>query len=260
MRVEYSQHGRGCLVGRERMNRLRQSKCVRRYPFDNIPNFRDLGGYAAGPDGMTRWGVFYRCGRLSHATSAEIEAIKAMGIRTIIDLRMEGEVKDWPDACQHDPDIHWRHLSLMGGMPVDEKEIRRNPDVIPTMSTLYRLMLDHSRAQFQSLFALLAEGVRRGAVLFHCLAGKDRTGLTAMFLQAICGVDRLDMVAHYEVSKTYNMQFWPEDTTGSDPQNLLDVLDHLDEAYGGPAGYLRHAGVPEEAMETIRRALYEPNA
>lgn len=233
-------------------------RCLRRIPFENIPNFRDLGGYAAGPQGMTRWGVFFRSGRLSHATPEEIDAIKALGIRTVIDLRMEGEVRDRPDACRDDPELHWRHLSLMGGVPINEAEIERNPDIIPTMSTFYRLMLDHSQAQFCDLFSLLAEGVRRGAVLFHCLAGKDRTGLTAMFLQAICGVDRLDMVAHYEISRTYNMQLWPEDTTGSDPQNLLDILDHLEEAYGGPVGFLRHAGIGQEVLDTLRDALYEP--
>lgn len=231
-----------------------------RYPFESIANFRDVGGYMAGPDAMVRWGVFFRSARLCSATEQDIAALKALGIRTIIDLRMAEEVATRPDVCADDPDFSFHHLSLMGDVMagMDHEEILKNPDRIPPMSTLYQYMITGSPDGFRQLIALLAERVQHGSVLFHCTAGKDRTGLTAMFLQAICGVDEMDMIAHYEVSHTYNMAFMPEDTTGSMPANLRTLLAFLDREYGGPVSYLQSIGVPESDLDIIRERLRQP--
>lgn len=230
---------------------------LRRYPFENISNFHDLGGYFAGADGMTRYGVFFRSARLSRATPAELDRLKEMNIRTIIDLRMGEEIKDRPDAGMRDEALGWQHISLMGDFQFDVEAIRRNPDQVPPMSTLYQYMIDACQPSFKRLMEALSAGVQKGAVLFHCTAGKDRTGLTAMFLQALCGVDRLDMIAHYEVSRTYNLDFMPEDTTGSDPLNMITILTHLQERYGGPVGYLEHIGLHPDTLFSLRRALYK---
>ena len=230
---------------------------LRRYPFENIPNFRELGGYPAENGGMTRWGVFFRSARLTFATQEELAKLKALGIRTIIDLRMKEEVETRPDAGMDDPELGWRHLSLMGNVNVDPDLLKRNPDEVPPMSTLYQYMLTESPHAFRDLFMMIAERVQMGAVLFHCTAGKDRTGLTAMFLQAICGVDRLDLIAHYEISHTYNLNFIPDDTTGSHPTNLITTLSFLQEKYGGPVAYLRSVGVSENALEIIRKAFWQ---
>lgn len=234
------------------------TQTLRRIPFANIANFRDLGGYAAGDSGMTKWGVFYRSARLTEATPQELQALCDMGIRMVLDLRMRQEAALRPDAGMDDPVLGWKHLSLMGDFEADAEKFERDPDSVPPMSTLYRLMLEGNPQGFRTLMETLAEGVSRGAVLFHCTAGKDRTGLTAMFLQAICGVDRLDMVAHYQVSHTYNLDFLPGDTTGSAPETLLGTLDFLHKQYGGPLAYLRQAGVSQAVLDTLRDALWMP--
>lgn len=229
-----------------------------RYPFENIANFRDIGGYAAQHDTVLRWGVFFRSARLTHATPAEIAAIKQLGVRTILDLRNKEEIQSRPDACMQDPDLGWQSLSLLEGIDLSATDVIPDPDSVPPMSTLYIWMIDNCQKGFHRLFTLLAESVQKGAVLFHCMAGKDRTGLTAMFLQAICGVDRMDIVAHYQISHTYNLRFLPEDTSGSSPEHMIALLNHLDAAHGGPVAYLRHIGIPEEAMNTLRSCMLVP--
>lgn len=230
---------------------------LRRHLFENIHNFRELGGYPAENGGMTRWGVFFRSARLTFATQEELAALKKLGIRTIIDLRMKQEIDTRPDAGMDDPELGWRHLSLIGDMNIDSELLQKNPDEVPPMSTLYQFMLTNSPHAFRDLFMMISERVQLGSVLFHCTAGKDRTGLTAMFLQAICGVDRLDLIAHYEISHTYNLNFLPDDTSGSDPSNMITTLAFLQEKYGGPVAYLRSVGVSERALETIRNAFWQ---
>lgn len=232
---------------------------MRRYPFPHIANFRDLGGYPA-DGGMTRWGVFFRSARLSQATGEELDAIKALGIRTVIDLRMDEEVDMRPDAGMDDPELGFHHLSLMresnmSGQDVDE--LMKHPDTVPPMSTLYQVLLEEGPDLFRSLFALMASRVQAGGVLFHCTAGKDRTGLTAMMLLSLCGVSELDIIADYEVSRTYNHPFMPEDTTGSRPKNMVKTIDYLEKEYGGPIGYLRKVGVTQDELDVLRGALMQ---
>lgn len=236
---------------------MAETTVLRRIPFENIANFRDLGGYAAGA-GMTRWGVLYRSARLTRATQAELDALAGLGIRTVIDLRMTQEEAMRPDAGKEDPRLGWRHLSLLGALEEDPGALRELPDEVPPMSTLYLQMLQRCQDGFRRLFAALAEGLSRGAVLFHCTAGKDRTGLTAALLLGLLGVDRLDIIADYQVSRTYNLRFMPEDTTGSDPEHMVIALDALDDEYGGAEGFLKAAGVADGALDGIRGRFWVP--
>ncbi len=228
---------------------------LRRHDFFNISNFRDVGGYAAGPKHMIRWGVFFRSAHLHEATPPEIEQIKRLGVRTVVDLRMPDEVRVQPDACAKDPELeHW-HISLMHGLPLDASALSQYAERPPDMAELYNMMLRYGMSEFRRLFMLFADTVPRGAVLFHCSAGKDRTGLAAMFLQAICGVDKLDILSHYQVSRTLIEPLYPQDNTGSDPKNMARTMQFLQEQYGGPLGYLKEAGVSEGMLAVIRRSF-----
>ncbi|MDL2317817.1 tyrosine-protein phosphatase [Eubacteriales bacterium OttesenSCG-928-A19] len=228
---------------------------LKRYALPNIGNFRDVGGHAARDGKMTRWGVFYRSGRLCRVTPQEAGVLKAMGIRTIIDLRMSEEVEARPDTIMEDPDLGYTAFSLMGDAAIDPEEFLRNPDESPPMATLYLHMFQHCQAEFRVLFEMLADRVRHGAVLFHCTAGKDRTGLVAMLLQSLCGVDRLDILADYQISKVLNTDFLPEDTTGSDPGHMLTALEYLDERHGGPACFLSAIGIRDDTLGMLSDRL-----
>lgn len=233
-------------------------KHLKRFPFDHIANFRDLGGYPIGNEGMSRYGVFFRSTHLGLASNADLSKIKAMGIRTVIDLRCSDEISLLPDACMNDPEIHWANVSLMGDIPLDEIDIVPNEKNTPSLVGMYKQILTLGADRLRELFMLLPEAVKNGAVLFHCAAGKDRTGITAMFLLSLCGVSREDIISDYEVSHTLMEAFSPEDISGSNHSNMHDLLDFIAERHGSPRGYLMEIGVTESALETLKSSLYEP--
>lgn len=238
---------------------MRGKQALRRIPFEGIANFRDLGGYASSNGTITRWGVFFRSARLDRATDADIETMKALGIHTILDLRMPDEVKRHPDRMRADSGFGWQHHSLLDIKGDNLKEMMTEPDKIPLMSTMYQFMLTENPTGFRRLFEQIADRLQLGPVLFHCTAGKDRTGLIAMFLLSLCGVSKLDILADYQVSATYISELFPEDVTGSDPNHMLKTLEFLNENYGGPVEYLRKIGVSEEALGVIRGAFGRHN-
>lgn len=235
---------------------------MKRYPFERVANFRDLGGMPAKNGGMTRWGVFYRCAELGGATPAEIDFMYSeMNIRTVIDLRAPFEIQLAPDAFMTDPRFTWVNHSLIGDIDfAEDLGIEANVINTPTMVNFYKILLNRCPKEFQRLMTHLADGVSRGAVLFHCSAGKDRTGMTAMFLESLCGVPDRDIISQYEISRTLITDHRPDDLSGSHYANMEALLLHLNETYQSPTGYLRSVGVEEETLETIVRAFCLPRS
>lgn len=235
---------------------------MRRYPFKHIENFRDLGGMPADNGGMTRWGVFFRCAGLQNASKEEMDYIyDQMNVRTILDLRAAFEIKIAPDPFMTDERFHWVHHSLIGDISFDEDlGIDTKTANTPTMVNFYKILLTRCEKEFQELMNHLSDAVSRGAVLFHCSAGKDRTGMTAMFLESLCGVPEKDIVSQYEISRTLLTNYRQEDQSGSHYSNMENLLEHIREQYQTPMGYLLKAGVAPETLAAIRRAFYMPNA
>lgn len=230
-----------------------------RYPFEHIANFRDLGGLPAEKNGMTRWGVFFRSADLSLATPEEMAFIyNEMNIRTIVDLRAPIEVDMCPDDFMTDSRFTWLHHSILGAIGFDETGIATGERDTPTMFAFYKQMMERCQIEIKALFCDLAAATKKGAVLFHCSAGKDRTGITAMFLQSLCGVNDYDLVSQYEISRTLIAHIRKEDPTGSHYSNMENLLVYLKKQYKTPTGYLRHIGVPNTALKALKDSLYMP--
>ncbi|MDD6717716.1 MAG: tyrosine-protein phosphatase, partial [bacterium] len=118
------------------------------------------------------------------------------------------------------------------------------------------------------------DGLEQGAVVFHCTAGKDRTGVLAAVLLLLLGVSEEDITADYEVSYTYNArgvnravaqvpqlkpyleQAGEDSVLHSNPKNIRAVLDELNA--GTISGWLKAAGVSPERQSRLRKILLEP--
>jgi len=222
---------------------------LRRIPLDNAFNFRSLGGYAGHGGMVTRHGVFYRSGWLNGLSPRDKERIKALGIRTIIDLRSKAETIERPDDFLDDPEITHIHIDVMAALNPEKlgKLFRR--DAKNVLSSLYKAMLEESKEEVKRVILSVAQGLDRGGVLFHCMVGKDRTGLTAMLLLSIAGVDVMDILADYEVSETYIDMV--QDHMGSKKENMMLTLEHIRAHYGTPAEYLRQIGISNEILDKI---------
>lgn len=166
-----------------------------------IHNFRDYGGYASVFGGQVKSGLLFRSGQHREATADDLEAVSALNLAAIIDLRSDSERALYPCArpADHRAEVLYVPGNTLGLQShVDAAHGVRTADEAHTaMLELYRKMPFRPilTATYQLFFNRLASD--DGASLIHCLAGKDRTGLGVALVHHILGVHRDDMMADY---------------------------------------------------------------
>ena len=177
-------------------------------PLQGIHNFRDYGGYATRDGTRLKADVLFRSGQHIGATDDDLAVVAALGLNTVIDLRGNSERRNYPCAR---PDefgaqvyFYDGETSGRGGAPHVEaaREIVTTADAHRAMVALYAFMPFRPNlvAVMRMYFDALAD--RDGALLLHCLAGKDRTGLAAALVHTLMGVHRDDMMADYLLTNT----------------------------------------------------------
>ena len=177
------------------------------------PNFRDLGGMPAA--GRRVQGCrLLRAGELINLSSEGWRLLKEQyHLRTIVDFRGERELAEAPDPVPEG--IRYVHLDLMQNTPASSsslEDLLRIPDVEVVdahMEAVYRSMTADPLAQrYLRAFIDILLAQEEGATLFHCFAGKDRTGVAAAVILTILGVSREDIFADYlltnELRKPHN--------------------------------------------------------
>ncbi len=218
-----------------------------------VRNARDLGGLA-GAHGPIPTGRFLRTATLSHATEDDKRALLRHGVTLDIDLRTEFEVEQSRDALARDPRFHYEHISLFGvGILQWWRQAR--------LGELYVYALGHDQQNFRDVFRALAADVD-GAVLFHCVSGKDRTGLVAAILLSFAGVDRAAIVHDYAITSHYLRRTTgtqrgspPWEATSSPPSAIETFLDALEREYGGARAYLLAIGLTKGELDVLSRRL-----
>jgi len=172
----------------------------RHIDFDAIENFRDFGGYPASGGRRVAAGRLYRSGHHGLATDADLARLQGLGLAAIVDLRQTNE-------RQREPSRRWPGFGAL----VIENDIASMRDWLTELAdsplTADALVADTLRHYRQNVFEprlidlfrrfLQAVGAAQGAVVVHCAAGKDRTGLACAFLHQIAGVHHDDMIADY---------------------------------------------------------------
>ena len=169
---------------------------ARRIPLQGPGNFRDLGGYAAASERTVRWRLLYRTDGLSTLTDADHRVlIEDLGLTTIIDLRAPEEVAASIPTGLIEAGV--RHLNV--AIFDETRQLWRDDDGPGfTIAQLYFRMLDMSSDRFVEALQLVVAAP--GPVVFHCAAGKDRTGILAAALLGLLGVSEQDIVADYALT------------------------------------------------------------
>jgi protein-tyrosine phosphatase len=231
---------------------------LRRVPLEGAFNFRDLGGYAAMGGRSTQYGVFFRSGCLNDLTASDKKKIKELGVKTVIDLRGEQEQSARPGAFAGDGDIKIINIDLLSQLDPESvyKHTADDPNFIPD---LYITMVDSCGEKIGQFIKTAAENAENGAVLYHCSAGKDRTGMMSMFLLGLAGVEKLDIVADYQVSETYIEHVFPgaKDALSSSPRHIFRAMEYIIDNHGGILNYLRTNGVSDSDIDAIRASFLE---
>jgi protein-tyrosine phosphatase len=231
-------------------------------------NFRDLGGYATTDGQRTRWRVLFRADGLSELTEPDLAVLRQLGIRTVVDLRSGYEVEQSRFNVEAHP-VEFHHFPFIDQLP-DVEEWDRRPGLLGSQ---YTEMLDDAMPQIVGALEVLAGPEARPAV-FHCTAGKDRTGLLSALVLSLLGVPEETVVADYALSGAAMERLraklilkYPDgkdviadisEVFSADPDNMVRLFAHLHERYGSVAGYAERAGVSVQVVTRLRAALLEP--
>ncbi|MGW1997836.1 tyrosine-protein phosphatase [Embleya sp. NPDC001921] len=170
----------------------------RHIPFRRLHNFRDLGGYAAADGRIVAWGRLYRSDSPANLSGGDAEQFFALGVRTVVDLRHPHEIDRHGRIAAHSSFAY--HNVCTEHRPWDQASLGPDTDVPRFLADRYAELAVDGVAQIRQVLDILASADTPPAV-FHCAAGKDRTGVIAALVLALLGVDEEDIVADYVLTE-----------------------------------------------------------
>lgn len=233
-------------------------------------NVRHLGGLRTRDGGTTRATVL-RAGSLHRLTPAGVKTLAAHGVRTVFDLRSPSEHETAPSPDMSEAGI--RRIAV----PVFETDASplAFTENFQGFGPIYQEFLEGGRTAYRVLFESIAAA--DGAVLFHCAAGKDRTGVAAALLLELAGVDDDDIIEDYRVSAENlraGMERHPMDPVqreklreagltdemvaklmGSEPEYMVQTLTYIRRRWGGAEGYMADIGLDGRTVESLYNRL-----
>jgi protein-tyrosine phosphatase len=231
-------------------------------------NFRDLGGYATVDGRRTRWRVLFRADGLSELSRTDFSVMRDLGIRTVVDLRSGHEVEQSRFDVEAHP-VAFHHFPFIDQLP-DVEQWDRRPGLLGAQ---YKEMLDDAAPQIIGALEVLTAADSRPAV-FHCTAGKDRTGLLSALVLSLLGVPEETVVADYALSgeamerlRAKLIVKYPDskdtisdidEVFSANPDNMVELFAYLRERYGSVTGYAVAVGVPDAVVARLRGELLEP--
>jgi protein-tyrosine phosphatase len=228
---------------------------------DGAYNFRDLGGYPAMNGKQTASGVFYRSDSLHQLSTKDQQRLIEMGLNAVIDLRNGHEVSHQPNSFASVSEVNYHPL------PVFSSAIVSSERQVPfRLDALYIYIVDYCHPALKLIFQQLLDA-QHHCTVFHCKAGKDRTGVVSAILLDLVGVPHEIIVEDYLVTES-NIAPLMEQLRESRPpgvspeayEPLLEtraeyieaLLSHLKNHYRGSYGYLQHLGLTDAEIQTLQ--------
>ena len=208
-----------------------------------LRNARDLGGLPTVDGGQVRHGAVVRADSPHALTADGVAALRAHGVTRIIDLRSADEAELRPNVLAGDPMYRLVPFTDPDDDPADELSDLAGVD------ELYRCRIAGDARRVVAAVAAVADAPP-GAVLVHCQAGQDRTGMLVALLLRVAGVADDVIVEDY----TYSSVCW-ESPGECEPEAILAVLALLDERWAGAEGYLLAHGLPAGRLAALRTRL-----
>lgn len=252
-----------------------------------VTNLRDAGGHPTLDGRRVRAGALYRSGQLAHDGDEGTAALERLGLGVVYDLRTTVELEALPDRVPTGVEVV--HLDVLAGAtssvathledlfsdPAAAEAVLRSGDITQHYLSTYRdlVTLESALQSYRELFSQLA--ARDEVALFHCTAGKDRTGWAAAALLTLLGVDDALVTEDYLLSSApvvasfqpYIDQFA---AAGGNPDLLVPVFcvepayldaarDQVRIAFGSIDGYFHEGlGLSRDVTETLRERLLTP--
>ena len=226
---------------------------MRHLHFQNIENFRDLGGYETNY-GETRFGVIYRSATLCNASKEDMDKLAELGIKTILDLREDKVKLSHPDPMKKDGRFNVIELNVHGNGRIPK-------DYQDGIDSYMEMLEDPASAR-----AILQAIINcEKPMVIHCNAGKDRTGVFVALLLMLAGVHKDDINADYMLSfpclremthdTRKNRPEVPEHCLTPNIEYLYDFYAAFEDRYGNPAQYCEVIGLDEDEIAALENLL-----
>jgi len=218
-------------------------------------NTRELGGFSTADGKLTKNNVFWRSDVLSEPTAEDLEKLRTAHITTVIDMRTDEERLKKPCGIAGIDGIEYLHFHITEGSGV--------PSSLEAVPLSY--MEIAAAESMPSVLRAIAEA--KNGVLFHCTAGKDRTGVVSAIILLLCGVVRETIVRDYVVSREYNrirleafLAAHPEvdrNIVLANEKSMNGFIDLFTQRYGSVSSYFETIGLSAEHAEKIRKKLID---
>ncbi|KAI0700583.1 protein-tyrosine phosphatase-like protein [Cytidiella melzeri] len=257
-------------------------------PFVSVPgvvNVRDLGLYPTKYSGMiTKPNILYRSGEVSRITEEGQHRLRELGVTVVYDLRSDTEIEKYNTPCP-----------VIEGIDVVRVPVFKHEDYTPEMMAkrfelyasgkteafmeLYSQILEHGGPAFGAIFRHVRDHPDSGC-MFHCTAGKDRTGVAAALFLKLAGVDDDAIAEDYSLTRVGREpiralvmeRLAKVPMFAADNEKALNMLTSrkevmiaflrlIDEKYGGVEAYLKaYAHLSDEDISTVRRNILAPRS
>jgi len=239
---------------------------------DAVHNFRDMGGYPTVDGRTTRWRTLFRADGLYRLTTADLDRLRELALRTVVDLRTNDELTERGTFPHHEHPVDFHHVSVIDHTWTPDDSLH-DADAADFLESAYRTMLDRTPDRFADAFQRLCAPGAMPAV-FHCAAGKDRTGVLAMLLLGGLGVPEQYIAADYALTESgmQRMREWslrefpelheritatPAVFSAAVPEAMMRVVRHITGEFGSIRQYVREIGVPDDAVDRLADAFLE---
>ncbi len=244
-------------------------KHPRRYfPLNGAYNFRDLGGYCTAQKRETNWRRIMRADSPHRLDAADRQKLRQNGLRTVIDLRAKNELEAAPNPFVDDPDVQYLNISLFEQLaPATMIEQERSSD--PLLDFYTTTLATRQEPICKVLEAIAAH--QEGLLVFHCTAGKDRTGLIAALLLGLAEVEEQQIIADYartaplivglvdeflQMAREKGMDIDAyKKLLKCEPQTMQKALNHVHETYGSIPQYLHQAGLAPSTRTRLTKLM-----
>lgn len=238
-------------------------------------NARDLGGLRAHDGRVVRRRRILRSANLHRLTTADVDLLHELGVRTVFDLRSDDEVRWTGTGPLYERGVViWQQRAFYGPSIVQtESDMTPEERRRRWLERGYESMLEIAAPAIADIFARLAEDDTY-PLMIHCVAGKDRTGVLSALILRTLGVPDADIVHDYALTAEHR----PDDATlremmadygiileerpnfdpwQTPPQVMEATLRVLDERWNGHEGYLRQAGVSDAQLRALRELMLQ---
>jgi protein-tyrosine phosphatase len=239
---------------------------------DAVHNFRDMGGYPTLDGRTTQWRKLYRADGLYRLTDSDLDVVRGLGLRTVIDLRTHAELDERGTFPREHHPVQFHHVPVIDSTWTAAQG-EHATDAADFLEGAYLAMLEEGERRLAEAVVLLAEQDALPAV-FHCAAGKDRTGMLAMTVLGCLDVLDEYIVADYALTEAgmQRMRDWsarefpelharimegPAVFSAAVPEAMMRMIGHVRQRHGSIRDFAMAMGVPPEAVERLRAELTE---